>query len=225
MIKEGIDMYYVYVHKRKGTNKIFYVGKGTKSKSGINRVESDKNRNIHWHHVVDKDGGYDYEILHDDLTESESFEIETQLINEIGLEHLVNMTDGGSGGDTLTNHPNIDEIGKKISEHHKGEGNPNYGKGYVYWWEKKYGKEKAKEMLKELNQKHPKWHKGTKGLFTTGLNGDRNPAKRDDIRLKISDKKKEYWENQKNNKVECPKCGKMVLPMNINRHQLSKTCK
>ena len=129
MIKEGIEMYYVYLHKRKGTNKVFYVGKGTKSKSGINRIESDKNRNIHWHRVVEKDGGYDYEIYEDNLQEQDALDLETQLINEIGLENLVNMTHGGVGGDTLSNHPNIDEIGKKISEHHKGKNNPNYGKG------------------------------------------------------------------------------------------------
>lgn len=213
MIKEGIDMYYVYVHKRKGTNKIFYVGKGTISARGINRVESDKNRNIHWYRVVDKDGGYDYEILHDNLTESESFEIETKLINEIGLENLVNMKDGGHGGDTLTNHPNIDEIGKKISEHHKGKGNPNYGKGYIYWWEKKYGKETAKEMLKEhLKNRTPPKHKGTKGMFATGLNGDLNPSKREDVKEKIRHSKL----NQP--KISCPNCGAIVSESRLTLH-------
>lgn len=226
MIKEGIEMYYVYLHKRKGTNKVFYVGKGTKSKSGINRIESDKNRNIHWHRVVEKDGGYDYEIYEDNLQEQDALDLETQLINEIGLENLVNMTHGGVGGDTLSNHPNIDEIGKKISEHHKGKNNPNYGKGYIYWWEKKYGKDKAKEMLKEyLETRTPSKYKGTRGMFTTGLFGDKNPAKRNDVRRKLSDKKKEYWKKQKNNKVECQKCGKLILPMNVNRHQSSKNCR
>lgn len=225
MIKKGIDMYYVYVHKRKGTNKIFYVGKGTKSKSGINRVESDKNRNIYWHRVVEKDGGYDYEILHDNLTESESFKIETQLINEIGLEHLVNMIAGGIGGNTLSNHPNIEEIGKKISEHHKGKGNPNYGKGYYYWWVKKYGKERADEMQLERNQTQSSKTKGISRASRPDMVGINNPASTPESREKISKKKKEYWENQKNNKVNCPKCRKMVLPMNINRHRLSKNCK
>ena len=44
MTKEDMKTYYVYLHKRKGTNKVFYVGKGTKSKGGIDRIESHKNR-------------------------------------------------------------------------------------------------------------------------------------------------------------------------------------
>lgn len=212
MINEGMTNYYVYVHKRKSTNKIFYVGKGTKSKSGINRLDSEKNRNIHWQRVVDKDGGFDYEIYQDNLTESAAYELEIQLINKIGLDNLVNMTEGGNGGDTLTNHPNIDEIGKKISQHHKGKDNPNYDKGFMYWWEKKYGKTVAQEMLIEHNKKYPKWNKGTTGLFTTGLHGDKNPAKREEVREKIRQQKL----NQK--KVKCPKCDRILSESRLSIH-------
>jgi len=44
----------------------------------------------------------------------------------------MNLNAGGYGGDTLSNHPNKEEIGKKISEKSKGrlkgENHPNYGK-------------------------------------------------------------------------------------------------
>lgn len=218
MINKGIDMYYVYLHKRKGTNKVFYVGKGTKSKSGINRIESDKNRNIHWQRVVEKDGGYDYEIYKDDLEEQEAFELETQLINEIGLENLVNMTDGGLGGDTLSNHPNIDEIGKKISEHHKGKNNPNYGKGYYYWWVHKYGKETADKMNEDFTKRKSEILKGKKLPPRPDVKGDLNPAKRDEIRNKIS----EFAKNRVRKKVACPHCGFETVDTHISRHIKSK---
>lgn len=218
-------MYYVYLHKRKGTNKIFYVGKGCKNIRGNERYESDKNRNIHWHRVVEKDGGYDYEIIESGLTESDAFELEMKLINEVGIDNLVNMTEGGEGGDTLSNHPNINEIGKKISDHHQGKNNPNYGKGFIYWWEQKYGKDKAQEMLDEYIKNRPNKYKGTTGEFTTGLFGDKNPATRKEVRKKISKKKKEYWENVNPPKVECPNCGKELIEWNLDRHMKSKTCK
>lgn len=212
-------MYYVYIHKRKETEKIFYVGKGTISNRGTHRADSTKNRNIHWHRVVEKDGGYDYEIFKDGLTESEAFELEKKLIEDIGIENLCNMTEGGMGGDTLSNHPNIDDIGKKISDHHKGKNNPNYGKGYYYWWVRKYGKEKAEAMQEDMlaNRKNP--HKGTKGEFSTGLFGNKNPAKRKDVREKIRQSKL----NQE--KIECPKCGKVMAKSRLSLHEGSKKCK
>lgn len=217
MIKEDILMYYVYLHKRKGTNKIFYVGKGSKNRDG-ERSEMSKNRNRYWHHVVDKDGGFDVEIYKDNLTESEAYDLEKELISQIGLENLTNMTEGGEGGDTLSNHPDLEMIGKKISEHHQGENNPNYGKGYVYWWEQKYGKEEAKRMLEEHNKKHPRYHAGTKGLHKTGLFGDKNPSRRDEVREKIRQMKL----NQK--KVECPKCGTLISETRMSIHIDKTSC-
>lgn len=41
------------------------------------------------------------------------------------------MTDGGDGGDTISNHPNKDVILDKISKANKGENNPNYGGKFV----------------------------------------------------------------------------------------------
>jgi hypothetical protein len=216
MIKEGI-MYYVYLHKRKGTNKVFYVGKGTKNKNG-QRSESDKNRNKWWHNVVNKDGGFDVEIYKDNLNENEAFQLEKQLIEDIGLENLVNITEGGVGGDTLSKHPNISEIGKKISQHHKGKNNPNYGKGYMKWWTEKYGEETAKKMLEDHNKKHPRWNIGTKGVFSTGLFGDKNPSKRDDVREKIKQSKL----NQP--KVKCPKCGTLISETRLLLHIGKSSC-
>jgi hypothetical protein len=221
MTKKDMKNYYVYLHKRKGTNKIFYVGKGTKSKSGINRIESSKNRNIWWQHIVEKDGGFDYEIYRDSLTEDEAFSLEKELIDTIGISNLVNLTEGGIGGDTLTNHPDIDNIGKKISNANKGDKNGNYGKGYYYWWEMKYGKEKADEMLKEFGKKLSTSNKGKKHGPNPKLSGDNNPAKMLESRLKIS----EFAKTRIRNKVKCDVCGKVIPDTHLNRHKISKNCK
>lgn len=210
-------MYYVYLHKRKGTNKVFYVGKGTKGKNG-ERSESTKNRNQWWHNIVNKDGGFDIEIYKDNLTEDEAFQLEKKVIAEIGLENLLNMTDGGIGGDTLSNHPNIDDIGKRISEHHKGKENPNYGKGYYYWWVKKYGKEKADELQFELNQNKSIKTKGVPKPPRPHMTGINNPSSTPEAREKIRQSKL----NQP--KVNCPKCGKLVSESRLGMHVDKPLC-
>jgi len=204
-------MYYVYLHKRKGTDKVFYVGKGSKNKNG-ERSEMAKNRNRWWHHIVDKDGGFDVEIYQDNLTEDKAYELEKELIADIGLENLSNMTEGGEGGDTLSNHPDLDKIGNKISEAHIGSKNPNFGKGYYYWWVQKYGKEEADKMLAERGRVQSEKTKGVPKKPRPDALGDNNPAKRDEVREKIRQKKL----NQP--KVACPKCGHVVSESRLSLH-------
>lgn len=86
----------LYIHRRKDTNEVFYVGIGLK-----NRPFSKKHRNIHWHNIVNK---FDYiiEILFDNLTWKKAFKLEIALIKkygrkDLGLGNLVNKTDGGEG--------------------------------------------------------------------------------------------------------------------------------
>lgn len=67
--------YYVYIHRRKDNNKIFYVGKGSR-----NRFKSTNRHNCEWHRVVQEAGGFIPEILFGNLTEQESFDIEKQYI-------------------------------------------------------------------------------------------------------------------------------------------------
>jgi len=87
----------VYLHRRKDTNEVFYVGIGRRKKRAFARA----GRNPHWHRVVDK-YGYDVEIAFDKLSYDESLVIEQELISLIGRSDkgdgpLVNMTDGGEG--------------------------------------------------------------------------------------------------------------------------------
>jgi hypothetical protein len=109
----------VYLHRRKDTNEVFYVGIGQTEK----RAYDIKNRkNKHWKGIIGK-YGYTVEILLTDLSWDQACEKEKELIAEIGrkdlkLGPLVNMTDGGEG----QNNPS-EETRKKLqykkTEQHK----------------------------------------------------------------------------------------------------------
>lgn len=97
-------MYYVYLHRRKNDNRVFYVGKGKS-----NRAYVKSNRSEHWKRIVNK-YGYTIEIVFEDLTEQEALQCEIDTILEMRYfnEPLCNQTNGGEG-----------TSGKKISESHK----------------------------------------------------------------------------------------------------------
>lgn len=102
--------YYVYLHKRPDGS-VFYVGKGKDR-----RAWDKQNRNPHWHHIVNKHGGYDVEILKSGLTEEESLELEVKVIQEFGIENLSNIILGGSGATGLVH---TEDTRKRMSESHK----------------------------------------------------------------------------------------------------------
>lgn len=88
--------FYVYLHRKKTTNEIFYVGKG----SG-HRAWSTTGRSDLWTRTIKK-YGHTVEIVLDDLQEWYAFELEKELIALYGRLNdgkgkLVNMTDGGEG--------------------------------------------------------------------------------------------------------------------------------
>jgi hypothetical protein len=85
--------FYTYAHINKVTNKIFYIGKGSK-----NRYKSIHRRSKHWNSIVEK-YGFTAEILANWNTEKEAFEHEKVLIacfKDLGYV-LANKTDGGEG--------------------------------------------------------------------------------------------------------------------------------
>jgi hypothetical protein len=85
-------MFYVYIH-RKGTNgDPFYVGKGKG-----NRAWTTRYRNPKWNAVFKKHGLV-VEIIVDNLSEQDAFELERQTIAKLKLAYdLSNLTDGGEG--------------------------------------------------------------------------------------------------------------------------------
>jgi hypothetical protein len=87
----------VYLHRRKDSNEIFYIGIG-KDRYRIGRKA---NRNKYWHNIVNK-YGYTKEVLMSDLTWGEAITEEIKLIKkygrkDLGTGNLVNMTRGGDG--------------------------------------------------------------------------------------------------------------------------------
>jgi len=85
--------FYTYAHINKDTNKIFYIGKGSK-----NRYKSINKRNVHWNYIVNKHG-FNAEILAYWNTEKEAFDHEKLLISCFKKMNyvLANKTDGGEG--------------------------------------------------------------------------------------------------------------------------------
>ena len=91
----------VYRHIRQDTNEVFYVGIGKTEKRAY-----DKNgyRSDFWHNIAQN--GYDVEIIFDDLSWEHACEKEQEFISlygrrDLGEGTLVNMTDGGDGGNGM----------------------------------------------------------------------------------------------------------------------------
>ena len=92
-------MAYVYRHIRLDKNQPFYIGIGTSEY--YNRAYRNKNRSDLWKRISVK-GGYEVEILLDNLTWGEACKKEKEFIALYGRKDLktgclANMTDGGDG--------------------------------------------------------------------------------------------------------------------------------
>lgn len=171
----------VYLHKKKNTNDVFYVGIG-KDES---RAYSKRNRNIHWKHLVEK-YNYDVEIVHTNLDWNTACEIEKSLIREFGRDNLANMTDGGEG----LNNPSS-ELRDKMSKAQIGK------KQSLETIEKRVSKIKGKPLSAEhkeklrqakLGNKNPMYGKNIK------LSVEHREALRNsNIGKKHSDETKKKW--------------------------------
>lgn len=152
----------VYKHIRLDTNVVFYIGIGSK----VSRAFSKGRRNPHWHNIVKK-VGYRVEIIAECDTRKEASLIERDLIlqyGRIGIDPngtLVNMTKGGDGGDTITNHPNRDQILKKRSIALKGKNRPlkvveSMINGWKNWYDSLSDEEKkllSNKQMKSLKNR------------------------------------------------------------------------
>ena len=137
-----MDNFYIYIHIKLNDGKPFYVGKGK-----TNRAYSKKGRNVYWHRIVNK-YGYDTIIIENNLNEEDAFKLEIFWINRIGINNLCNMTMGGTGGDTISNHPKKNEITDKISKANIGNLNSNWkGKTCTQSWVEKQIKSQSKKPL------------------------------------------------------------------------------
>jgi hypothetical protein len=89
-----MNEYYVYLHKRRDSKKVFYVGKGKDE-----RATSTGGRNRYWNRIVKKDNGFLVEVVDNNLSNDDAYELEISVIKEIGLENLTNVSAGGDGQD------------------------------------------------------------------------------------------------------------------------------
>ena len=92
-------MAYVYAHRKKSDNSIFYIGIG--SDSTYKRAKSANGRNALWNKIVSK-YGFSYEILVDNISFDEAKKDEADYILKFGRIDLksgilCNFTDGGEG--------------------------------------------------------------------------------------------------------------------------------
>lgn len=85
-------MFYIYIHKRKDTGLVFYVGKG----SGY-RFCNKSSRGSLWYKTVAEAGGFSYEKLYSSNNEDEILCMEEYLIKENPLDwNLINIISNNS---------------------------------------------------------------------------------------------------------------------------------
>lgn len=117
-----VNNFYVYIHRDKLTNAVFYVGKG---KGG--RAFDTKSRSSFWKKYVKKHE-YIVEFVEQDIQEWYAFELERNLIayygrRDDGTGSLLNLTDGGEGHSNPTTETRV-----KLRESKLGDKNPSFGK-------------------------------------------------------------------------------------------------
>ena len=161
----------VYLHKKKNTDEVFYVGIG----KSLKRAYSKCDRNKYWKSVYQK-YGYDVEITHNNICWEEACKIECYLIKFFRqFWDITNMTDGGDG-----------VVGLKVSEERKreyairflGEKNPFFGK--------KHSEETKIKMSKNNNPRKfiSDEHKAKISL------SNKNKKRTEEVKRKISEKLK-----------------------------------
>jgi len=116
---------YVYLHKKTGTNDVFYIGMGWVKNH--KRAYDKKSRSLWWKNIVEK-YGFDVEIKYDNIDVNTAWKYEKELIKYYGrldLETgcLVNLTDGGDGTVNISN-----EAKEKLRLSKLGKNNPNFNK-------------------------------------------------------------------------------------------------
>lgn len=116
--------YYVYQHVRLDTEAVFYVGKGRDK-----RAYTKSGRSQYWQNIVGK-AGHRVEIVHAQLTEQESLDLEVETIAKYRAQGytLCNMTDGGEGSSGYVT--SAETIANKINASHKKAVVNNFGETY-----------------------------------------------------------------------------------------------
>jgi len=170
----------------KATNKLngkIYIGQTFKTLK--ERKSAHKNRamfgsNYHFHNAIRKYGFdvFEWKILEKGITNKDKLDaLEIKYIKRFdSIENGYNISTGGGGGDTLTNHPNRRDILRKMSETQKERimskttkknwykkmyiDNPNRFKGKN---NPMYGKKLSDDRKKQISEQHKGKPSGMKG--------------------------------------------------------------
>jgi len=190
------NKFYVY-QLRTSDDEIIYIGKGSGDRMNkhvkiANHNSKNRNKNPKLYNKISsiiKNGGY---VIPEILFESESEELcltkEVELIKEIGLENLCNLTEGGEG---TSGYKLSEETKKKMSEAKKGkkrifseEHKKNISKGKIghkgYWEGKELSEETRAKMsaAKKGKKKGPISEKRRQAI----INGIKNKKRKNENR-------------------------------------------
>jgi hypothetical protein len=166
--------FYIYEYVRLDYNEPFYIGKGSGE-----RWKSKKNRGKRFLGIL-KETDVAVNILHENLTEQEAYELECWYIwqyRDVLGYNLANITDGGEGGDTLSNMPK-----EQLEEYKERMRKIKTGIRFTKEHKKKIGEAlKDREFSEETRRKISESKKGTKHTeeskekISQKVKGERNP--------------------------------------------------
>lgn len=205
--KSQEPVFYVYAHRTVNDDVIFYVGKGKDD-----RAFHKRGRNKFWRNITNK---HQYEVcfLHTNLTESEALDLEKIEIQKIKMNgaRLANMTDGGEG---LSGYVFSEESKKKCSDNNSMKIPENRKKVSdalklaLSTHEAKAKRSQIAKLVqsrpdvleKKKNRKHSEETKRKMSASSAMKRpeviakflGENNPAKRPEVRKKISEAKKGF---------------------------------
>jgi len=212
-----MSKFYVYIHRRRDNNEIFYVGKGS-----ANRAFSKLNRNNYWQNIVEK-YGFIAEILFDNLEEDKAYLKEQELIKS--YNPCANLTKGGEGGDTFSNLPDADK--QRIRQEARDRA-LKPGSGIDKAAKIRKGKTKHTcEALRKMAYKNSKKLSGQGNpMYGKSHWYNKTEQEKQVIKKKTSESlKKTYALNPRTyEKVQCPHCGKIGGKPGMTRYHFNN-CK
>lgn len=223
--------FYAYEHTRNDTGAVFYVGKGRGR-----RANATYNRNIHWHRVVARAGGFGVRLIVEAVDEELALLAEIERIDQLrktGI-NLCNMTDGGEG--TSGVFPS-EETRRKMSAARSGAKHPNFGKHISEATKQKIrvantgktlsAEAKAKVSAAMLGRKESAETRLKKSIALSGREGKKPSA---ETRLKMSQAHRgkprsetmrkrlsEARRGKAHTKITCPHCHKLGGVSNMKR--------
>lgn len=221
--------YYIYAHSNPITGEVFYIGKG---KDG--RARSTHRRSVRWHNYVNK-YGYKISLIENGLTQEKAFQKEIEYIKLYGrvdfkAGSLINMSDGGAGGNN--------NKGRKLSEEWKrkialaGKGKIGHMRGKTWSEEHKINlslKMKGRPALHLIGKKQSIEHVRKVADQNIGRKHSVESKKKMSLKLKGQKRTPEQIENNRKAqlslpKYKCPYCPIVVARGNFNRYHGEK-CK